>query len=133
MSAIWIMDADGSHRRRLTSAALEAGGPVVSPDGQRIVFYDHQNTVLPTSIWRMNIDGSHKTRLTGPEHFDLYASYSPDGNRIAFQGDSLTDGPVNLFTMNADGSGIKRIATDLILLGGCPIGNCLNPDWGAKP
>lgn len=133
VSAIWIMDADGSRRRRLTAAAIEAGGPVVSPDGQRILFYDHQNTPLPTSIWRMNIDGSDKTRLTVPDHFDLYGSYSPDGHKIAFQGGSLTEGPVNLFTMNADGSGIKRIATDLILPGGCPFSNCLNPDWGPKP
>jgi len=132
VSAVWIMNANGSYKRRLTAAPLEAGGPDVSPDGQHIAFYSQQNTDLPTSIWVMDIDGHHKSRLTGPEHFDLYPIYSPDGNKIVFTGDSLTDGPVNIFTMNADGSGIQQIATGLIL-GGCPGGSCLTPDWGAKP
>jgi Tol biopolymer transport system component len=131
VSAVWIMNANGSHKRRLTAAPLEAGGPDVSPDGQHIAFYSQQNTVLPTSVWVMDIDGNHKSRLTGPEHFDVDPIYSPDGNKIVFHGDSLSDGPVNLFTMNADGSGIRRIATGLIF-GGWPLGRLPHPRLGSK-
>jgi len=132
VSAVWIMNANGSHKRRLTAAPLEAGLPDVSPDGQHIAFSSQINTggLLPISIWVMDIDGTHKTRLTGPGQ--LNPVYSPEGNKIVFQGGSVSDGPVNLFTMNADGSGIQQIATGLIF-GGCPGSNCLTPDWGAKP
>jgi len=45
---------------------------------------------------------------------------------------TLASGPINLYTMNPDGSHVKKVATDLIV-GGCPSGNCLTPDWGAQP
>ena len=38
VSAIWIMNVDGSNKRRLTPAALEAASPDVSPDGSHVVF-----------------------------------------------------------------------------------------------
>lgn len=35
---IWVMDADGSRARQVTRLSTEAGGPVLTPDGKRIVF-----------------------------------------------------------------------------------------------
>jgi Tol biopolymer transport system component len=53
VSALWIMDADGSHKRRLTDPRLEAGGPALSPDGKRLAFYTSQDTPKPTDVWVM--------------------------------------------------------------------------------
>jgi len=94
VSAAWIMNADGSHQRRLTPAALKAQPWGVSPDGKHIVAYANQNTppALPSSIFIMNRNGSQlKTLASTPAfHHDLYPSYSPDGNRIAFISDRFS-------------------------------------------
>ena len=137
VAAIWIMDADGSHQRRLTDAPIEAGFSDVAPDGRRVAFINHQNTRLRTSIFSMKLDGSAITRLTnaGPLH-DVQPVYSPNGNKIAFVSDRLS--PTNehdqdLYVMNADGTHITRVVTGLTI-GGCPDDdNCVNPDWGPAP
>jgi Tol biopolymer transport system component len=129
VSAVWIMNADGSNKRRLTDAPLEAGGPDLSPDGKRVTFYSQQNTPRPAAVWVMNVDGSSQQRLT---RGGLYAIYSPDGTKLVFAKGTLASGPINLYTMNSDRSHVKKIAPDLVV-GGCLDGNCLTPDWGAQP
>jgi Tol biopolymer transport system component len=129
VSAVWIMNADGSNKRRLTDAPLEAGGPDISPDAKRVAFYSQQNTPRPAAVWVMNVDGSSQQRLT---RGGLYAIYSPDGTKLVFAKGTLASGPINLYTMNSDRSHVKRIAPDLVV-GGCLDGNCLTPDWGAQP
>lgn len=133
VSAVWIMNTDGSHKRRLTSAALEAGGPGISPDGKRLAFYSQQNTPKPGAVWVMNVDGTAQRRLTPLGRFDIYPIFSPDGTKLVFTDGTLAGGgPINIYTMNPDGSHVKKVATDLIV-GGCLDGNCLTPDWGAEP
>jgi len=127
VSALWIMNTDGSHKKQLTAAPLEAGGADMGPDGERMVFYSQQNTERPTSIWIANTDGTGLKRLTRPRQ--LVAGnpvYSPDGTKILFNGGLLSEGPVqHLFEMNPDGTGVTVISE---CIDGCPL-----PDWGAKP
>ena len=136
VAAIWIMDADGSHQRRLTAAPIEAGFSDMSPDGKRVAFINHQNTSLRTSIFRMKLDGSAITRLTnaGPLH-DVQPVYSPDGNKIAFVSDrrsSASEHDQDLYVMHPDGTHITRIVTGLTV-GGCPRqDNCVEPGLGPR-
>ena len=137
VAAIWSMDADGRHQRRLTAPPIEAGFSDIAPNGNSIVFINHQNTSLPNSIYRMNPDGSGITQLTdaGQKH-DVQPVYSPDGTRLAFVSDRASPPAPHdqdLYVMNADGSNVTRIATG-ITVGGCPDDdNCVNPDWGPMP
>ena len=130
ISALWIMRADGRQKRRLTAAALEAGGPDYSPDGQNVAFYSQQNTALPSSVYAMRPDGSNLRLLAGK--VALYPTYSPDGKKILFSGGPTLDQAINLYTMNADGTNRTQVGSNLVI-GGCDIGNCLFPDWGASP
>jgi TolB protein len=54
---IWIMDADGSNSRPLTSDRAFKGVPVVSPDGRYIVFWSGSGS---GSIVRMDINGGNQ-------------------------------------------------------------------------
>src|SRR5262249_11240829 len=104
VSALWIMDVDGQHQRRLTDPELEPGNPDVSPDGKQIVFFIGQDTPKPSSVFKVNIDGSGATRLTSEGQMDTLAVYSPDGEKILFMSDRLSPGSFDTFVMNADGS-----------------------------
>jgi Tol biopolymer transport system component len=134
LEAVWIMNADGSGKMRLTPARLELFPYDVAPDGQHILMWNHNSSSLPSSIFAMGIDGTDIRRLTNSRgHHDLYPSYSPDGKKIVFASDRLSsNASLDLFTMNANGTGIKRIATGLTK-GGCPDENCVTPIWGPKP
>jgi Tol biopolymer transport system component len=134
LEAVWIMNANGTEKKRLTPASLELFPYDVAPDGQRILMWNHNSSSLPSSIFVMKIDGTDVRRLThSGGHHDLYPAYSPDGTKIVFASDRLSsNASLDLFTMNANGTDIKRIATGLTV-GGCPDENCVTPSWGPKP
>jgi TolB protein len=137
VSAVWVMHADGSHQRRLTSAPLEAGFSDLSPSGRRAAIISHQNTSLSNAIFTMRLSGSGIRQLTNPFPLhDVQPVYSPDGAKIAFVSDrrsGTAEHDQDLYVMDADGSHVTRIATGLTV-GGCPDDdNCVNPDWGTAP
>ena len=135
VSAVWIMNADGSDKDRLTPASLEGGPSDVSPDGRRIVLVDHENTGAPSSIYSMRIEGGDLRQLTRPGNAsDSQPGYSPDGKKIVFISNRMSsNNSQDIFTMNVDGSKLIRIANGRTV-GGCPNGssNCVDPSWGPK-
>ncbi|HXG95124.1 MAG TPA: protein kinase [Blastocatellia bacterium] len=59
---IWMMEADGSNQRQLTSGSGQTHSLSVSPDGRYILYVaDHNGN---RGIWRLNIDGSNPKQLT---------------------------------------------------------------------
>jgi Tol biopolymer transport system component len=133
ISAVWIMDADGSHKQQLTAPAFEGFAFDVSPDGQHLVVINHQNTPRPTAIFQMDPDGKHLKRLTQPGNaHDEDPAYSPDGTKIVFASDrGGATGAIDIYVMNSDGSNLQRITTGLTIA--CPDLNCVTPTWGTKP
>ncbi|HXT62925.1 MAG TPA: protein kinase [Pyrinomonadaceae bacterium] len=78
---LWISDADGENRKALTSNLGRNTGPVVSPDGQYVVFSSTRGGAL--NIWRMNIDGSNPKQLTRGVA-ESQTTISPDGRWIVY-------------------------------------------------
>jgi TolB protein len=109
---IWVMNADGSGKTRLTGdpgfADLE---PAWSPDGARILFSrcdDHLGFIMGCDLEVMNAAGGGVRRLAGGHWTYVRAEYSPDGRRIvvgADRGGFLSA----LWVMRADGKGLHRI------------------------
>jgi dipeptidyl aminopeptidase/acylaminoacyl peptidase len=108
-ASVWVMNADGSGERRLTSDGCTA--PSWSPDGTTIAF----TRFLPSGareIFVMNADGSGKRAVVrGESHQDELPVWTPDG-RILFRRDSI-----DLFAVNPDGSGLERLLKDVALGG----------------
>ncbi|MEO6391006.1 MAG: winged helix-turn-helix domain-containing protein [Pyrinomonadaceae bacterium] len=73
---LWIMDADGSNEKQLTSDPSRETMPTVSPDGRSLVF-----VTLGQEIWKSDIDGNTRRQLSKN---GLFPQYSPDGNWIVF-------------------------------------------------
>ena len=82
---IYVMNADGTGERRLTSSAGDDMLPVWSPDGSRIAFTSTRDG--NGEVYVMNADGSDQTNLTNHPGADGGPRWSPDGTRIAFTTD----------------------------------------------
>ena len=85
---IFVMNDDGSRRRRLTSntTALD-NHPRWSPEGTQIAFtrdMDKTKSQTTAEVFIMNADGTDPQRLTHNNVLDVDSSWSPDGKRIAF-------------------------------------------------
>jgi Tol biopolymer transport system component len=103
---IYVVNADGSGKRKLTHNARYNAEPAWSPDGRKIAFRSTRNG--NRDIYVMNADGSGKRNLTRNPARDGSPSWSPDGRRIAFLSDR--DGRLEAHVMNADGSGQRSLA-----------------------
>jgi TolB protein len=79
---IYVMDADGSNRRRLTRNKVEDSSPAWSPDGKWIAFESDRGD--NSDIYIINADGSGLRRVTSHPSRDSTPSWSPDGSRLAF-------------------------------------------------
>jgi len=106
---LWIMNPDGTARRRLISDIYWDGDPAISPDGRYIVFSSNRprGGTVPF-LWRMDLDGSNLTQLTSGE--DTVPDISPDGRWVIFS--SWVPGPRGI-----TGQGLWKVSID----GGAPV------------
>ena len=101
-STLWIMDSNGSNKRKLVSGRE----PSWSPDGKRVAFTSsvfHDND----EIYIINIDGSNRVRLTNNRKFDWFPAWDPMGRRVSFNSEQF--GGQELMLSLADGAGRIRI------------------------
>ena len=104
---IYVMDADGSNVRRLTT---EPGGnfdPSWSPDGRSIVFESRRDG--NSEIYVLAVDSLRQTRLTQHPATDSDPAFSPDGRFIAF--DSDRSGNREIYRMTASGGDVTRLTS----------------------
>jgi Tol biopolymer transport system component len=122
---IYVMDADGTHPRRLTDGGTLVDGsdlgPAWSPDGTRIAFAregrEERAETGNADIYVVNTDGTNLFRLTNGPVMEYEPSWSPDGSRIAFEGYDLASGgqppsPLRLYVMNADGTNVRELGPE---------------------
>lgn len=123
-SAIYVLNADGSHLRRITPLKLNAGNPDWSPDGKRIVFNSSYEGQRQAEIYTVRPDGSGRRRVhREPKNtYSFDAVWSPDGARIAFVHVSRKLTTPHIWTIRPDG---KRLRQETH--GALPD---FSPDWG---
>jgi Tol biopolymer transport system component len=129
---LYVMNADGSHVRRLTNG-LSPATPAWSPDGTTVAVAlrapcpdpCNPSNIPPVShIALMSPDGSGITQITSGPNLDWHPSWSPDGSRLAFERD-FNDGSGNgaIDIVNRDGSGLRPV---LVSSGTCCFSD---PSW----
>jgi Tol biopolymer transport system component len=111
---IWIMNADGSHKRQLTTG--DDSFPAWSPDGSQILFSrygdakfkaDAYTSYATSHLWVVRVDGTHERQLTDARSADLAGSWSPDGTEIAFW--RSDDAGSGVWVIKADGTDSREV------------------------
>jgi Tol biopolymer transport system component len=127
---IYVMNADGTNVRQLTSNADFDSAPSWSPDGRRILFerapagtFTPGTEAQEKDIYVMRADGTHVRRLTDSPGLDEGPEFSPDATKIAFS--SARDGQQEIYVMDADGSNPRRLTDN-------PARD-ESPDWQTLP
>jgi len=89
---LWVMDSDGSNKRRIVRNGATNFAPSWHPDGKRIIFSSNmddwrEDTKLyghNFELYMIGADGAELKRLTHNTVFDGFPMFSPDGKRLAF-------------------------------------------------
>jgi dipeptidyl aminopeptidase/acylaminoacyl peptidase len=86
-TAIWIVDADGSHPPRAFTAGPQDTAPRWSPDGARLAFtraVEKAGKLQPAQLYLLATDGGEARALTDLPRGAASPVWSPDGRTLAF-------------------------------------------------
>jgi Tol biopolymer transport system component len=89
---LWVMDADGGNKRRLTDNGATNWAPSWHPDGRRLVFSSNVDDWHPElgrfghnfELYLIGVDGTGLTRLTDNDVFDSFPMFSHDGTKLVW-------------------------------------------------
>ena len=134
--AVFLVDADGSHLRRLTPWGRNTSQDLDwAPDGSRLVFESDFGRGAGPELYIVRRDGKGLRTLTDnpsltPNRFAASSdpAWSPDGSRILFaQGEVIGDAfSIDLWTIRPDGTGMAPVAAHTEVWEE-------QPDWGCAP
>jgi dipeptidyl aminopeptidase/acylaminoacyl peptidase len=88
------------------------GGPVLSPDGTRVVFtvttYDMGANQGNTDLYLIAVEGGEPLQLTDDEGSESSAQWRPDGAKIGFL--SAKSGSRQLWEIDPDGANLRQVS-----------------------
>jgi Tol biopolymer transport system component len=133
---IWVMNIDGSDKRRVSPDHGAHTCSFFFPGGQKIIFASTSHLpgdcppkpqlpqgahyvwpLYPYDIFVADADGSGLKKITDNPKYDAEPIVSPSGKQIVFG--SQRDGNFDIYIMNADGSHVRRL-TDRVGYDGGP-------------
>lgn len=101
---IFVMNADGSGKKQVTTTGASNFSPYFHPDGKRIIFSSNIETRgeggRPSfHLYLVRDDGTGLERLTTEGHFNSFPMFSPDGKRLVWVSDrhAKEPGEFNVF------------------------------------
>lgn len=129
---IYLVGADGSGARQLTSTSENDGAPDVTADGRRVVFQRCEAGVEETcDLYVLTLSTGSLRQVTTAGNARMPA-WSPDGTRIAYAQraaaqSTLTAWQDEIAVIDADGGGFRRLTSSPERSDGSP---SWSPDGG---
>jgi TolB protein len=98
---IWVMDADGANKTRITNNGATNWAPSWHPDGKRLIFasnmddwhHDIKKFGHNFELYLINVDGTGLERITFNNVFDSFPMFSPDGKKLVFASNRNSQNP----------------------------------------
>lgn len=103
---IYIMKADGSDVKRLTTSAGYDGGPFFSADGKKITWRRFSESGASAEIFTMDIDGKNQKQITRLNSMSWAPFFHPSGDYIIFN--TTVGGYSNFELFIVDSDGLKE-------------------------
>jgi Tol biopolymer transport system component len=100
---LWIMNADGTNKRKITDLGSASFAPYFHPNGKKIIFssnyFADDERKRNFDLLMINVDGTGLERITTYESFDGFPMFSPDGKKLVFASNrnAETQGDTNVF------------------------------------
>ncbi|QQS40656.1 MAG: PD40 domain-containing protein [Acidobacteriota bacterium] len=100
---LWIMDADGSNKKKITDLGDASFAPYFHPNGKQIIFSSNHLAKDPRKrnfdLLMVNIDGTGLKQITTYDSFDGFPMFSPDGKKLVFASNrnAANQGDTNVF------------------------------------
>jgi Tol biopolymer transport system component len=112
---IFVMNADGSEQRQLTSGSDLDARPQISPNGSYALFTRRASTGDPRHLFTVPLSGGDPQQLTSGSADDSEPSFSPEGRTIVFvrglpgpTGGEFA-GNAELFSIRPSSEGLTRL------------------------
>jgi Tol biopolymer transport system component len=83
--SLWVMNGDGSGKRRLTRDTF-CQGPDWAPDGSHLIFAGNSADRSDVDLCRVDLKGSSIEVLYSRPGMELSPNYAPDGHHIIYSG-----------------------------------------------
>ncbi len=79
---LWIVNADGTGHRPLTTGDYSDASPRWSPDGSRLAFISDRDG--SAQIWVRYMDSGQMSRITNLQNAPAGIAWSPNGSHLSF-------------------------------------------------
>jgi Tol biopolymer transport system component len=110
---VYIMNADGTNLRRVTSDTTAEKEAAFSPDNKRFVYVRAPGVRSlvgdENELRTAYTDGSKSTLIVKMNASVSHPRFSPDGTKIVFSAFVSDKDFTEIFVVNADGTGLKRL------------------------
>jgi TolB protein len=98
---IFVMSADGSHRRQITNFDAASFAPFFHPDNKRVIFASNMHNPKGRNfdLYIIGIDGTGLQQITYNETFDGFPMFTRDGRKLVFASNrnAKVRGETNIF------------------------------------
>ena len=101
---IYIMKADGTGQKRLTTTPGYDGGPFFTPDGKKILWRRFDEQGLIADVWMMNLDGTGAQQITDFKAMSWAPYMHASGEYILFASNKLGFENFEVFMVDAAGT-----------------------------
>jgi Tol biopolymer transport system component len=115
---IYVVKADGTGMRAMTSEPGYDAEGSYSSDGRRVVFTSTRDG--DPDLYVMDADGANVRQLTNAKGYDGGPFFSPDGKWVIFRSDRHKPDMLQLFAVSADGKHEVQLTDNLDHVNWCP-------------
>ncbi len=103
---LWVMNADGTNKRQVTSNGFANFCPYFTPDSRRLLFAsnldDPKGRPPNFELYLINLDGTGLERVTHEKSFDGFPMFSPDGKKVVWASNRNSAKPTDTNIFVAD-------------------------------